>query len=425
MASIIREPGGRKTIQFVGPNGKRPKIRLGKVSRRIAESIKVRVEQLVAAAMSGHAPDQETARWVASLGSVLANRLAKAGLIEPPEKEALGDFISRYIELRHDVKPNTKKVWRQTWRHLVDFFGSDRALGELTKGDAKEWRLYLIGRGMAEATVRKHVGFAKQFLAEAIDRRLTDENPFAGMASSPIGNPDRQYFVTREETQKVLDGCPDGDFRLIVALSRFGGLRVPSELVALRWDDIHWEQQRFTVHSPKTERHQGRGSRVVPLFPELLPFLEEAFDQADPGTEYVIRRRRSSGNLRTQLARIVKKAGLKPWPRIFHNLRASRQTELANEHPPHVVCAWIGNSQLIALKHYLQVTDDHFAKAVQNPVQQPAVLPRTGSQTDFPQMKQPPVVQGVAGGCTKVRNPLAGVDGNRTHLATFQTPHWV
>jgi hypothetical protein len=29
-------------------------------------------------------------------------------------------------------------------------------------------------------------------------------------------------------------------------------------------------------------------------------------------------------------------------------------------------------------------------------------------------MKQPPVVQGVAGGCTKVRNPLAGVDGNRT-----------
>ena len=30
-----------------------------------------------------------------------------------------------------------------------------------------------------------------------------------------------------------------------------------------------------------------------------------------------------------------------------------------------------------------------------------------------PQMKQPPVVQGVVGGCTEVRNPLAGVDGNR------------
>ena len=91
----------------------------------------------------------------------------------------------------------------------------------------------------------------------------------------------------------------------------------------------------------------------------------------------------------------------------------------------HVVCQWIGNSQPIAAKHYLQVTDDHFAKALRNALQQPTVLPRTGSQTDSSQMKQPPVVQGVAGGCTSVRNPLAGVDGNRTHLATFQTPHWV
>jgi len=41
-------------------------------------------------------------------------------------------------------------------------------------------------------------------------------------------------------------------------------------------------------------------------------------------------------------------------------------------------------------------------------------LPRTGSQTDSPQMKQSPVVQGVAGGCTRVRNRLAGVDGNRS-----------
>ena len=64
-------------------------------------------------------------------------------------------------------------------------------------------------------------------------------------------------------------------------------------------------------------------------------------------------------------------------------------------------------------------------KLVESASRELAVLPRTGSQTDFPQMKQPPVVQGVAGGCTGVQNPLAGVDGNRTHLATFQTPHWV
>ena len=45
MASINNEPNGRRTIQFVGADGKRRSIRLGKVSRRQAESVKVKVEE--------------------------------------------------------------------------------------------------------------------------------------------------------------------------------------------------------------------------------------------------------------------------------------------------------------------------------------------------------------------------------------------
>ena len=48
MASISRQPNGRRTIQFVAPGGKRPSIRLGKVTQRIAETVKLRVELLVA-----------------------------------------------------------------------------------------------------------------------------------------------------------------------------------------------------------------------------------------------------------------------------------------------------------------------------------------------------------------------------------------
>jgi hypothetical protein len=55
---------------------------------------------------------------------------------------------------------------------------------------------------------------------------------------------------------------------------------------------------------------------------------------------------------------------LKPWPKLFQNLRSSRETELTQKFPLHVVCAWMGNSQLVAAKHYLQVTDKHFTKAV-------------------------------------------------------------
>ena len=47
-----------------------------------------------------------------------------------------------------------------------------------------------------------------------------------------------------------------------------------------------------------------------------------------------------------------------------------------------VVCAWIGNSQPVAAKHYLQVTEDHFRKAVQNPVQYPTELACMESQVE-------------------------------------------
>src|SRR6478735_9268741 len=71
----------------------------------------------------------------------------------------------------------------------------------------------------------------------------------------------------------------------------------------------------------------------------------------------------SNSNLRTQLNRIIKAAGLTPWAKLFQNLRASRATELAAEHPGHVAAAWLGHSNKIADDHYRQVTDADFDRA--------------------------------------------------------------
>lgn len=115
--------------------------------------------------------------------------------------------------------------------------------------------------------------------------------------------------------------------------------------------------------------------RVVPIFPELRPYLEAAFNLASPRTVNVINRyRKANANLRTQLERIIKRAGLKSWPKLFHNLRASCETDLAKIHPIKAVCDWIGNSVTVAQRHYLQTTEEDFAKATgieacQNPCQ--------------------------------------------------------
>jgi hypothetical protein len=62
MASLSNDGGGRRRIQFMGVDGRRHSIRLGKIAQRAAEAIQVRVETLIAAAMSKTPIDADTAK---------------------------------------------------------------------------------------------------------------------------------------------------------------------------------------------------------------------------------------------------------------------------------------------------------------------------------------------------------------------------
>ncbi len=385
MASISRDSKGRRTIQFVAADGKRKSIRLGKVSQRVAESVRVKVEQLNAALIAASPMDDETARWVAGLGDSLANKLAAVGLIRERGIARLGEFLDTFIAKRTDAKPSTVLNFRVVKARLIEFFSPDKNIRDITPGDADAWLVWLRQsdsngkQRCAESTAGRSVRRAKQFFRAALRQKLISENPFADVKALSEANEARKFFVSPEVAQGVIGACPDTEWRLIFALSRYGALRCPSEHLVLEWTDVDWEKDRMLVRSPKT------GHRWVPIFAELRPYLEEAFELAEPGALYVINRYRdTNANLRTQLMRIIKRAGLKPWPKLFHNLRASRETELAERFPIHVVCKWVGHAARIAQKHYLQVTDDHFeraaksgAVAVQNAVQQPAARSRT------------------------------------------------
>ncbi len=125
--------------------------------------------------------------------------------------------------------------------------------------------------------------------------------------------------------------------------------------------------------APQRPRHPGGGQREIPLFPELAGPLSEAFETAPEGAVYVITLHRSqaespagwrNSNLRTRFAKIIRRAGLKPWPKSFHSMRASFETELVEVFPVQTAAAWLGNSPKIALKHYLQVLPEHFDRAI-------------------------------------------------------------
>ncbi len=393
MASVATERNGRRRILFVAPDGGRKTVRLGRCDERSAQQVCRHVEALLAARIHAQPVNRETAVWLSNVCDKLHDRLARAGLVEPRAGVGavrLGPAIRAYIGGRVDLKPASRVVMGQVIRDLVDHFGEGRDVRTITAGDADEFKQSLVARGLAATTIHKRLGMARSFFHALRRRRLIEENPLADVRMTAAGIRDRQRFITREETAALLQACPNYDWRCIVALSRYGGLRCPSEVLSLRWQDIDWERGRITVTSPKTERFAGKATRTIPLFPELREVLIDAFELAPEGAEYVVdeRLRRSangpegwkSTNLRTTFRKIVRRAGLEPWPRLFHNLRASRETELAEAYPVHVVTSWIGNTPTVAMRHYLMTTDEHFERAIrgdgtagqvaQNPAQQ-------------------------------------------------------
>ncbi len=425
MASLNKEAHGGRRVQFIDRDGKRRSIRLGKMPVKQAEAVVLRIESLISAKAGNTAPDPQTAAWVKDIGDILHERLARVGLV-PPRGETrvtLTSLFDRFLGSL-TVKPSTERNYKAARRYLEQHFGKDRLIASITPSEAEGFKRAMRDLGLAQATTSKFIKVARQVFRRAIKLKLVEDSPFAEITAGSQTNSARLRFVSRDQIARVLDACPGNEWRLLIVLSRFGGLRCPSEHMELRWQDIDWDRCRITVRAPKTAAHANRETRIIPLFPEVAPYLRRGFEEAADGSEFVFtdRYRRAGVNLGTQLKRITRRAGLDPWPRAWHNLRASAQTELSERFPIHVVCHWLGNTTTVATQHYLSVRESDFAaaikppespakKAVQNPVQQPAETTRNESKPPENENQKEPEFQALSESCDSMRFVLMPPEG--------------
>ena len=361
MASIGNDNGLRRILFVCPKDGSRKTVRLGRMSKRDAEGIKLHVEQLITAGITGHALDSKTSQWLRELPDVLHDRLAGVGLVQAREAVRLADFTRRYIDGRTaDLKPASIVKLEQTRDALLSFFDGEKPLRRITAGDAQDWRLHLIKRELSKATVQRLAAMAKQMMGDAVRRDILEADPFADLPSGVVATRSTRY-VTAEEADRIIEKCPSAQWRLLFALARYAGLRIPSESHSLTWDAIDWAQSRMTVKSPKTEQHEGHEERIVPIFEKLMPHLQAAFDEAEDKQTKVITL--SLNNLHRNMVKIIKRAGVDAYSKPFHTLRSSCQTELAMTFPDFAVAKWIGNSVRVADKHYMRMTNDLMDRA--------------------------------------------------------------
>lgn len=378
MASLRLECNGSRKgwrVQFYDENHKKRSIWLGDIPKHDAESWRVHVSYLAASKTSGSVFPLHTSRWIAELTKTMRGKLETAGLIVVPKLDdspwTIEKLCDTYIDSRKSIADRTRTKLEQVKNGLIEHFGANREILSITQADAEAWREWLASssnrrnkntKKLAEATVRRRTGIAKEFARFALKAKKMIDNPFAHLSSGNKANDERQFFVTQDLFSKLVEKAPCAEWRAILALSRFGGIRCPSETMTLVWADVDFVHSRVVIRENKTK------SRVVPMFPELRPALEELLQSLDekpsPIDPVIATKRGSESYMRTMLTKIMKRAGVTPWPRLFHNMRATRETELLAIFPCKDVCDWIGNSQAVAMKHYAMRMTSSFEAAI-------------------------------------------------------------
>ncbi len=309
-----------------------------------------------------------------------------------------------------------------------EWFGGGVPLRSITPEAASDWRAAMLADGLSEATVRCHTRNLKSAFTEAARRKLVEDNPFSHLRSASIASVAQDHYVSPGDTERLLKACPNEQWRLLIVLARYCGLRCPSETHTLRWPDVDWDQGRMRVWASKTERE-----RTVPLEPRAQRELAAAFAQVEPGAEGVITLSSSKGNLARDLKKVIGAAGLNRWPKIWQSLRASCEREWATRYPQHAVSRWIGHRVEVSDRHYLGEVLDHVFDRAAGWKEQEEVVAQGGCSTapnDADSGRNDATLVGVGPQENPASAPLCGdlrglaneADGTRTRNHRIDSP---
>ena len=343
-----------------------------KYTRRHAEEIALYVQKAADAIETGSSPDRPTQAWLDDMTDDLRKRFVNAGLIEETETLDAWELWEQFTteaDRNSKRKPSTVRSYGVAQKRFFGYFPRHTPVDEITSEEGSAWRESMKESGLAEATIAGTIKITRAVFRWGVEKEYCRTNVFKKVERGSFVNKAKRQFISMEWYRKLLDACPDQTWRTLLALCRIGGLRSTSETLAVRWEDVDWEKKRLLVRSSKTERHFGKETRIIPLFPDLRVELERQFEQAEEGgSPYVIDRYRdTSANMRTRFLKIIFHAGLEEWPRLFHNLRGSRSCELFSDYPAHVASNWMGQSSKVALSHYLHPSEADFQKALEKP----------------------------------------------------------
>jgi integrase len=368
---------------------KKETIQIGTLSASQAKIVALNLDRLEAAQLAGVMPKKAALTWFRTLSGSLQKKFVLKGLVADYKEvpRTFAAFCAYTIETQGGTgRTRSNKI--RGLRHAISFFegtgdptnnvatwaaSSRRSLASISEDDVKEFRKQLghfdSGKTASENSRVSAMKAVNEVFNLAVKSWVLTESPGKGLKGQ-FKESGKAEYVSLERFQKLYEAL-DREWRVILALPMFGGLRGASEINRLKWSDINFETRIVSVSQSKVVG-QDIKRRDVPIFPELAEALIDLHVARDePQEGYVVTEHRTSWNesdqlyegYSTHITRAAKRVGQTCWKRATQNLRVSFVTrhvcgiEATEAQPMPVVCKWTGHSELIAGKHYVKISD--------------------------------------------------------------------
>jgi len=263
-------------------------------------------------------------------------------------------LVEHYLKAdfgRDAVRPKTERTTLNTQQivrsYLIPRWGREIA-DDIKPLDIQRWLQSLHHeKELAWTTVSKFRGTMLRVYKIGLLHELVTRNPVQPVGTRSITNY-KAILVTPQQTLEIIQGLKNPLHRILVLTCAATALRA-SELLALRWSDILWEEERIAVTKrwslgkdgpTKTRKSEGH----VPLHAVLSAQLREWQSQTAYGADFdfVFPSLKKEGRVplspavfvADHLRPVAIKAGLKiaPGQRFgLHNLRHSLSSWLVNK----------------------------------------------------------------------------------------------
>jgi integrase/recombinase XerD len=207
---------------------------------------------------------------------VISTPLSQPGSLSPAQERLSGFWA---YQARKGLSPATR-VKYSTYLEPFTAWVGNRGLGEITavmlEGDWMDiWHADFQERNSREPapkTVANHIAALRAFFDWLEKFEHIDRNP-ARRLEPPKIEPKVNDWLRPHEDTALLAACRSPQERIVVPFLRFSGLR-SKELVSLRKSDVDMNAGTILVRVSKT----ARGRRVIPIVPELRPYIEDWLD---------------------------------------------------------------------------------------------------------------------------------------------------